>query len=68
MLAVLCVPEIRAAVAGTPGRVVHVANLAADDETAGLDGTDQLRALLDHGVRVDMFLYDPQHGLAGERD
>ena len=64
VLGVLCVPEILTAVKRTPGRVVHVANLSADEETAGLDGTDQLRTLLDHGVRIDVLLHDPQHGLA----
>jgi len=64
VLAVLCVPEIRAAVANTAGRVVHVANLRADAETFGLDGTDQLRVLLDHDVRVDVLLHDPRYGLA----
>ena len=49
VLAVLCVPEIRAAVAKSAARVVHVANLRADTETFGLDGTDQLKVLLDHG-------------------
>jgi len=63
VLGVLCVPEILAAVAHTGGRVVHVANLGADDETAGLSGTDQLRILLDHGVRVDVLLHDPRRGL-----
>jgi len=64
VLAVLCVPEIRAAVANTSGRVVHVANLRADTETLGLDGTDQLQVLLDHDVRVDVLLHDPRFGLA----
>jgi uncharacterized cofD-like protein len=64
VLAVLQVPEIQAAIARAPGRVVHVANLSADGETAGLDGTDQLRVLLDHGVRVDVLLHDPRCGLA----
>jgi uncharacterized cofD-like protein len=64
VLGVLCVPDIRVAIAGASGRVVHVANLRADEETAGLSGTDQLRVLLDHGVRVDVLLHDPQHGLA----
>lgn len=63
VLGVLCVPEILAAVAHTGGRVVHVGNLSADDETAGLSGTDQLRILLDHGVRVDVLLHDPRQGL-----
>jgi uncharacterized cofD-like protein len=64
VLAVLSVPDIRAAVDAAPGRVVHVANLRADAETAGLDGTGQLRVLLDHGVRVDVLLHDPHAGLA----
>ncbi len=64
VLAVLCVPEIRAAVAGTAARVVHVGNLRADAETCGLDGTDQLKVLLDHHVRIDVLLHDPVQGLA----
>ena len=60
----LAVPDIQAAVAASNGKVVHVGNLHADDETAGLDGTDQLRVLLDHGVRVDVLVHDPLHGLA----
>jgi uncharacterized cofD-like protein len=63
VLATLCVPEIRAAVGAAPGRVVHVANLRADGETAGLDGAGQLGVLLDHGVRVDVLLHDPHTGL-----
>jgi len=63
VLGVLCVPDIQNAVGKTAGRVIHVANLCADDETAGLSGTDQLRTLLDHGVRVDVLLHDPHHGL-----
>ena len=43
-------------------------NLRADDETAGLDGTDQLRVLLDHGVRVDVLLHDPRARAGRERD
>jgi uncharacterized cofD-like protein len=64
VLAVLCVPDIRDAVRAAPGRVVHVANLRADAETAGLDGTGQLAVLLDHGARVDVLLHDPHSGLA----
>ena len=46
-----------------PGRVVQVANLRPQvAETAGLDGADHLRAVLDHGGRVDAFLYDPDGG------
>jgi uncharacterized cofD-like protein len=55
---VLCVPGIREALAATRGRIVHVCNLQPQvPETLGLDATDHLRAVLDHGGRVDMFLY-----------
>lgn len=64
VLAVLCVPEIRQAVAAAPGRVVNVCNLQTDAETTGLDGTDHLRIILDHGGRVDTLLHDPSAGLA----
>ena len=58
LLPVLCVGALRDAITDTPGRVVQVANLRPQlPETAGLDGTDHLRAVLDHGVRVDTFLY-----------
>ena len=60
----LCVPEIRQAVAAAPGRVVNVCNLQTDAETTGLDGTDHLRIILDHGGRVDTLLHDPSAGLA----
>jgi uncharacterized cofD-like protein len=64
IVAVLCVPEIRAAIATAPGAVVQVANLAMENETREHDGTDHLRAVREHGGRVDDFLYDPDHGLA----
>jgi uncharacterized cofD-like protein len=64
VLAVLCVPEIRTAIARAQGRVVHVCNLQTDAETAGLSGTDHLRVILDHGGRADTLLYDPAGGLA----
>ena len=49
------------------GRVVQVANLRPQvPETAGLDATDHLEAVLEHGVRVDSFVYD-EHGGAGRR-
>jgi uncharacterized cofD-like protein len=55
---VLCVPAIREALAATRGRIVHVCNLQPQvPETLGLDATDHLRAVLDHGARVDAFLY-----------
>jgi uncharacterized cofD-like protein len=63
IVAVLCVPEIRAAIGRAPGRVVQIANLETENETTGHDGTDHLAAVRDHGGRVDQFLYDPDHGL-----
>ncbi|HEY5173007.1 MAG TPA: gluconeogenesis factor YvcK family protein [Acidimicrobiia bacterium] len=64
IVAVLCVPEIRAAIGRAPGRVVQIANLETENETAGHDGTDHLAAVRDQGGRVDQFLYDPDNGLA----
>jgi uncharacterized cofD-like protein len=59
IVAVACVPALRRALAETPARVVQVANLRPQlPETAGLDGTDHLAAVLGHGVRVDTFLYE----------
>jgi uncharacterized cofD-like protein len=55
---VLCVPAIREALSVARGRVVHVCNLQPQvPETLGLDATDHLRAVVDHGARVDTFLY-----------
>jgi uncharacterized cofD-like protein len=55
---VLCVPAIREALAATRGRIVHICNLQPQvPETLGLDATDHLRAVIDHGARVDTFLY-----------
>jgi uncharacterized cofD-like protein len=64
VLAAVCVPEICAAIERAPGRVVQVCNLQPDAETAGLDGTEHLRVLIDHGVRVDAVLHDPAAALA----
>ena len=63
IVAVLAVPELRDALRRAPGRIVQVANLATENETAGHDGTDHLRVVLDHGGRVDDFLYDPGCGV-----
>jgi uncharacterized cofD-like protein len=58
LVPVLCVPELAAALAGAPGKVVQVCNLRPQDpETNGLDATDHLRAVLEHGGRADSFLY-----------
>jgi uncharacterized cofD-like protein len=62
IVAVLCVPGIRAAIEAARGQVVQVANLLLENETAGHDGTDHLAAVREHGARVDTFLYDPDHG------
>jgi uncharacterized cofD-like protein len=57
VLPVLLVPEIRDAVETTSAQVVQVGNLAPQiPETEGLDGVDHLRAVLDHGARVDVLL------------
>jgi uncharacterized cofD-like protein len=64
IVAVVCVPEIRDAVAKARAQVVQVANLVGENETVGLDGTDHLAAVRDHDGRVDIFLYDAEHGLA----
>jgi uncharacterized cofD-like protein len=64
---VLCVPAIRDALAVTRGRIVHVCNLEPQvPETLGLDATDHLRAVLDHGARVDAFLYQLDGDLAAD--
>ena len=69
ILPVVCVPALREALAGTPAAVVQVANLRPQlPETAGLDGTDHLAAVLDHGVRVDTFLYEEAGVLAVDED
>lgn len=68
VLPVLCVRELRDAVARAPGRVVQVCNLHPQvPETDGLDATDHLRAVLDHGARVDVFLYE-RGGILGADD
>ncbi len=59
LLPVLTVPEVRAAVAATAAQVVQVCNLRPQPpETTGLDAADHLRAVLDHGARVDVFCYE----------
>ncbi len=67
LLPVLCVPELRAALAQAPGTVVQVCNLRPQDpETNGLDATDHLRAVLEHGARTDRFLYQRGGALAAD--
>jgi uncharacterized cofD-like protein len=69
VVAVLCPPAIRAALGAARAPVVQVANLHTEDpETTGLDGTDHLLAVLDHGSRVDVLLFDDARGLTIDRD
>lgn len=64
VLAATALPDVAAALAGTAARVVWICNLEADMiETAGMAGIDHLAALQDHGVRVDVALYDPRASL-----
>lgn len=65
LVPVLCVHELRDAVADTSARVVMVANLRQQiPETEGLTLADHVRAVLEHGGRVDAVVYDP----SGELD
>jgi uncharacterized cofD-like protein len=67
VLPVLCVTELRRAVAASPAAVVQVANLRPEvPETAGLDAADHLAAVLAHGARVDRFLYQRDGVLASD--
>jgi uncharacterized cofD-like protein len=69
VVAVLCVAGLRDAIEAAPAKVVMVSNLHTEvPETDGLDGTDHLCAVLDHGARVDVLLYDPTRGLAVDVD
>jgi len=62
VLAVLVVDGVAEAVRTAPGTVVQVGNLRPQDaETAGMDAADHLRAILDHGGRVDVYLH-PEGG------
>jgi uncharacterized cofD-like protein len=64
VLPVVCVADLRAAVATTPARVVQVANLRPQvPETSGMDLADHLAAVLEHGARVDTLLHDRAEGL-----
>lgn len=66
---VLCVEDIRTAIASSPAKVAQVCNLAPQiPETEGLTGADHLRVVLDHGGRVDAFVYDPSARLLVDPD
>ena len=67
LLPVLVVPEIRAAIERTPARVVQIANLAPQiPETEGLDLVDHLRAVQEHGARVDVVVAASDGHLAAD--
>lgn len=64
VVAVLCVPQVRDALAGARARVVQVCNLRPQiPETRGLEGHDHLAAVQERGVRVDAFVYQVDGGL-----
>ncbi len=68
LLPVLCVGGVRDAVTQTAAQVVQVCNLRTQPpETTGLDGADHLRAVLDHGGRVDVFLSEAGGALPVDR-
>ncbi len=68
-LPVVCVPGIAAALAETRGSVVQVSNLRPQiPETEGLDATDHLVAVLEHGARVDRFVYQRDGVLAADEE
>lgn len=66
VLAVVAVPAIRDAINRTHATVVHVCNLRTTTGTTGFDVADHTNALLDHGVRVDVVLHDPQTMRVGD--
>jgi len=60
LLAATAVRSLREAIRESPAQVVYVANLREQrPETAGADVADHVRALLDHGLRLDAVLADP---------
>jgi uncharacterized cofD-like protein len=67
LVPVLCVLQLREALREAPAPVVQVCNLRPQvPETNGLDATDHLRAVLEHGGRVDRFLYQRDGLLAAD--
>ena len=67
VLAAAALPDVASALTRTAARVAWICNLEADMiETAGMAGIDHLTALEEHGVRVDVALYDPRASLKFE--
>jgi len=60
VLAATAVDEVREAVSASPGRLVYVCNLHPQPpETTGFGVSDHVDALLNHGVKPEVVLYDP---------
>jgi uncharacterized cofD-like protein len=60
VLSTAAVPDLVAALRGTPARVLWIANLAPDAlEVPSMTANEHLRALRQHGVRVDAVMHDP---------
>ncbi len=60
VLAAAVVGDVRKALADTRARIVHVANLRADQaEAKGYDVSDHVAALARHGIHPDRVLVDP---------
>jgi uncharacterized cofD-like protein len=60
VLAVAALPDMAAALAATPARVVWICNLTREPgETRSLSGGEHLGAIRRAGVRVDAVLHDP---------
>ncbi len=69
LVPVLCVLQLREELAQASAPVVQVCNLGPQiPETNGLDANDHLRAVLEHGGRVDRFLYQRDGLLAANED
>lgn len=65
VLPVLCVGGVADAVAATSATIVQVGNLGPQvPETAGLDAADHVRAVQDHGGRLDVYLHATDSALA----
>ena len=59
LLPALCASAVTAALMRATAPVVQIVNLAAQvPETEGLDAKDHLRAVLDHGLRVNALVVD----------
>jgi uncharacterized cofD-like protein len=64
ILAAVAVPGIAEAVARSRGQTVYVANLHPQvPETEGYDVADHVAALREHGIEVDVVLWDSAAGL-----